>query len=85
MLIESTPSIHPIGVSPSFTPPEENFPHYRLLPIHTETGKYYCLFFYISAKDFLILDPKIKRHLAIKKLAEFLKTATYTVYETKYE
>ncbi|SAY51443.1 lipopolysaccharide heptosyltransferase [Neisseria weaveri] len=85
MLSEATPVIRTIKVPPGFTPPENNYPHYRLLPVQTETGRFYCLFFYITSNDFLILEPKIKRHLAIGKLAEFLKTATYTVYETVYE
>jgi hypothetical protein len=49
--------------------------------VQTEAGKYHCLLFYVSAKDYLILAPKIKRHMAIKKLEEHLKTATFTIYE----
>ncbi|MBF0805083.1 lipopolysaccharide heptosyltransferase, partial [Neisseria sp. 19428wB4_WF04] len=39
---------------------------------------------YVSAADYLIIEPKIKRHLAVRKPAGFLKTATYPVYETVY-
>ncbi|OSI07439.1 Uncharacterised protein [Neisseria animaloris] len=85
MLSDATPIVGTIKIPPGFTPPENNYPHYRLLPVQTETGRFYCLFFYVSPRIFLILEPKIKRHLAIGKLAEFLKTATYTVYETVYE
>ncbi|QEY25818.1 lipopolysaccharide heptosyltransferase [Neisseria zalophi] len=82
MLSDAAPIIQTIKIPPDFTPPENNYPHYRLLPVQTETGKFHCLFFYISAKEFLILEPKIKRYLAIRKLSEFVKTATFTVYET---
>lgn len=86
MLIEANPSVRPITVNPSFIFPEDSYPHYRLYQniaqMQTETGNDYCLFFYLNAKDFLVLEPKIPRHLAMKKLAGHLKTATFTVYET---
>ncbi|KPN72669.1 hypothetical protein [Neisseria sp. 83E34] len=82
MLIEANPSVRPITVNSSFTFTEDSYPHYRLLPVQTETGNDYCLFFYINPKDFLVLEPKIQRNLAIKKLAGYLKTATFAVYET---
>ncbi|QNT57900.1 putative lipopolysaccharide heptosyltransferase I [Neisseria musculi] len=63
---------------------QTGYPHYRLLPVQTEAGRFHCLLFYVSAADYLIIEPKIKRHLAVRKLAEFLKTATYPVYETVY-
>lgn len=82
MLIEANPSVRPITVNPSFIFPEDSYPHYRLLRMQTETGNDYCLFFYLNAKDFLVLEPKIPRHLAMKKLAGHLKTAAFAVYET---
>ena len=81
MLIDAIPVVQTVKVNPSFAPPNESFPHYRLLPIQTEAGKYHCLLFYVTAKDYLMLVPKIKRHLAIKKLEEYLKTATFSIYE----
>lgn len=84
MLIEVAPIVRTVRISPGVSPPETGYPHYRLIPVHTEAGKYHCLLFYVSAKDYLILEPKIKRHLAVKKLAEFLKTASFPVYEVTY-
>ncbi|MFC3875456.1 lipopolysaccharide heptosyltransferase [Neisseria musculi] len=84
MLIETAPIVRTIKVSAGYTPPQTGYPHYRLLPVQTEAGRFYCLLFYVSAADYLIIEPKIKRHLAVRKLAEFLKTATYPVYETVY-
>lgn len=45
MLSEATPIIRTIKIPPDSTPPENNYPHYRLLPVQTETGRFYCLFF----------------------------------------
>lgn len=81
MLIEAVPVVRTAKIAPGYTPPETGYPHYRLIPVQTEAGKYHCLLFYVSAKDYLILEPKIKRHLAIKKLEEHLKTATFSIYE----
>ena len=81
MLIDAIPVVQTVKVNPSFAPPNESFPHYRLLPIQTEAGKYHCLLFYVTAKGYLMLVRKIKRHLAIKKLEEYLKTATFSIYE----
>ncbi|MBF0805075.1 MULTISPECIES: lipopolysaccharide heptosyltransferase [unclassified Neisseria] len=84
MLIEAAPAVRTVKVSAGYTPPQTGYPHYRLIPVQTEAGRFYCLLFYITDKDFLILEPKIKRHPAVRKPAGFLKTATYPVYETVY-
>ena len=81
MLIDATPVVQTVKVNPSFAPTDDSYPHYRLIPIQTEAGKYHCLLFYVTTKDYLMLVPKIKRHLAIKKLEEYLKTATFSIYE----
>ena len=81
MLVEARPTIRTFKIPLGFIPPENSYPHYRLIPVETEAGKYHCLLFYVSTNDFLILEPKIKRHLAVKKMVEHLKTATFTIYE----
>lgn len=82
MLIEATPAVRTIQTAPGFIPPPDSYPHYRLIPVQAEAGRYHCLLFFVSNKDYLLLEPKIKRYLAVKKLAEYLKTAAYPVYET---
>jgi len=82
MLKEAKPIVRPVRVNPSFIAPDNSYPHYRLIPIETQTGRYYCLFFYVSAKEFLILEPKAKRHLAVARLSEYLQNAAFVVYET---
>lgn len=81
MLIETTTPVYTVKVNPGFTPPPDNYPHYRMIPMQTEAGRYHCLLFYISEKNYLILAPRLKRHLAIRRLKEFLKTAVFPVYE----
>ena len=81
MLIEEKQLVGTVKVNPTFRPAENSYPHYRMIPMQTEAGKYHCLLFYVSTNDFLILEPKIKRHLAVKKMVEHLKTATFTIYE----
>lgn len=81
MLIEEKQLVGTVKVNPTFRPAENSYPHYRMIPMQTEAGKYHCLLFYVTAKDYLMLVPKIKRHLAIKKLEEYLKTATFSIYE----
>lgn len=81
MLIESKPVVRPIKVGRLFTPPDDRYPHYRLIPVQTETGRYHCLFFYVTAEDFLVLAPKTQRWQAVKKLSGFVETAAFPVYE----
>ena len=40
-----------------------------------------CLIFYIGPDSFLILEPRIKRYAAIRKLTLLLESAGYPVYE----
>lgn len=84
MLIDKTNRVETRKVSPSFAPTPEGFPHYRLIPSATETGKKYCLFFYVTASRYLILDNGVQRYQAIRHLQRLLETAPYTVFEIRY-
>ena len=66
MLSDPTPIVKTIQTTLDFTPSSPFCPLYRLIPVETETGKYHCLLFYVTAKEYLILEPKIKRYLVIK-------------------
>ena len=52
MLTEAKPIVRPVRVNPSFVAPDNSYPHYRLIPIETQTGRYYCLFFTSRPKNF---------------------------------
>ncbi len=41
-----TPIITTVKVNPSFIPKNEDYPHFRLIPIVTDTGKYHCLYLF---------------------------------------
>ncbi|MDO4997351.1 MAG: lipopolysaccharide heptosyltransferase [Neisseria sp.] len=84
MLIESKTIVATIKVNSSFHFADGKYPHYRLMPVNADGQNYVCLFFYISSASYLILETKIKRYQAIRKLASFLETADYVVYELKY-
>lgn len=71
-------------VSSSFEPKPESYPHYWLQPIATETGKKYCLFFYISPASYLILANGLSRPLAIRSLKRWRQTALFDVFEVFY-
>lgn len=81
MLIEEKAVVATVKVNPSFIPADDKFPHYRLIPLHADRQGYHCLLFYISPASYLILEPRIKRYQAIRKLVSWLETADYVVYE----
>ncbi|PSJ79241.1 lipopolysaccharide heptosyltransferase [Neisseria iguanae] len=83
MLTEDKTTVPTIKVHPSFVPTEAQFLHYRLVPINTDRQGYLCLLFYISSVSFLMLEPRIKRYAAIRKLALLLENAAYPVYEIR--
>lgn len=74
--------VQTIKISSSFKP--NSYPHYFLLPIPTETGNKYCLFFYVSLSKYLILADGIQRYMAIKHLKRWLQTAPFEVFEVFY-
>ena len=81
MLTEEKTAVVTVKVHPSFVPTEDLFPHYRLVPLDTDRQGYLCLIFYIGPDSFLILEPRIKRYAAIRKLTLLLESAGYPVYE----
>lgn len=82
MLIDDIETVETIKISASFSP--DKFPHYRLLPINTEAGKKYCLFFYVSMNSYLMIQTGIQHYKAIQQLKRLLQTAPYDVYEVDY-
>lgn len=82
MLTEKKPAVVTVKVGRLFAPTEEQYPHYRLLPIETDRQGYLCLLFYIAPCRFLILEPRIRRYEAIRRLSLLLENAPYAVYET---
>ena len=83
MLTEEKKVVATVKVAASFRPAEEQFPHYRLVPLDADRQGYLCLLFYIKPDSFLMLEPRIKRYAAIRKLALLLENALYPVYEIR--
>lgn len=83
MLTGEKTAVAMVKVHPSFVPTEEQFPHYRLVPLDTDRQGYLCLLFYIKPGSFLMLEPRIKRYAAIRKLALLLENAVYPVFEIR--
>ena len=82
MLSESRIKVVTEKVGRLFAPTDEQYPHYRLVPIETDRQGYLCLLFYIDRNNFLVLEPHIKRYAAVRRLSLLLENAPYTVYET---
>jgi hypothetical protein len=82
MLINEIRVVETNKITVSYSPNE--FPYYKLIPTITETGKKYCLFFYIDNNNYLILATGIPRYKAIQNLKRLLETAHYQVYEVHY-
>ena len=85
MLIEDKLREGMVKVNPTFRPAENSYPHYRMIPMQTEAGKYHCLLFYISEHKYLMLEPRLKRYQVIKRLAAWLETAPFAVFEVVYK
>lgn len=81
MITEEKAAVVTLKVNPSFDPSEDKFPHYRLVPLEANRQGYYCLIFFVNYGNFIMLEPRIKRYLAMKKLSCWLETADYVVYE----
>ncbi|PIT60782.1 hypothetical protein BHC57_02900 [Snodgrassella alvi] len=82
MLIDEIRIVTTNKISVSYSPNE--FPYYKLIPNITETGKKYCLFFYVDKNNYLILATGIPRYKAIQNLKRLLETAHYQIYEVHY-
>ena len=81
MIIDTQKTVETQKVGASFPPTIAVFPHYRLTPQNTGTGKKYCLFFCVSPECYLILDNGIQRYQAIRHLQRLLETACFPIYE----
>ena len=44
-----------------------------------------CLLFYVDEKYYLMLEPRIKRYLALRKLEQLTETAPFKVFEVMRE
>ena len=85
MLIEDKLPVGTVRVNPTFRPAENSYPHYRMIPMQTEAGNDICLLFYISEHKYLMLEPRLKRYQVIKRLAAWLETAPFAVFEVVYK
>ena len=72
-----------VKVNPNFSPDaERQYPHFRLLPLPIDTGRYHCLYFFVSPQHYLLLEPKARRHEIIRRLELLTEHAPFTVFET---
>lgn len=81
MITDNTPVLT-VKIPPHAVIPPDKYPHYRLNPINGEAGRHYCLLFCLSETAYLVLEPKLKRYEALRRLSEHLQAAPFTVYET---
>lgn len=84
MLSEGITPVATIAVNSTFNPTPDSYPHYRLIPAPTAAGKMFCLLFYIKPNAYLMLEPKVQRYQAIRRLRRLLETAPFAVFEVKY-
>lgn len=85
MLIDETASVSTVKVHTAFSPAADDYPHYRLVSVQTEAGNDMCLLFYIDRERYLLLEPRIRRYLAVKKLARLMEKAPFKVFEVMRE
>lgn len=81
MLIEKSVEVVTVKVSTLFKPKDDQFPHFRLVPLEADRQGYLCLLFYIDRNNFLVLESRIKRYAAVRRLSLLQENAPYTVYE----
>ncbi|OHO82924.1 lipopolysaccharide heptosyltransferase [Neisseria sp. HMSC056A04] len=81
MLIEKSVEVVTVKVSTLFNPKDDQFPHFRLVPLEADRQGYLCLLFYIDRNNFLVLESRIKRYAAVRRLSLLQENAPYTVYE----
>ena len=81
MLIEKSVEVVTVKVSALFNPKDDQFPHFRLVPLEADRQGYLCLLFYIDRNNFLVLESRIKRYAAVRRLSLLQENAPYTVYE----
>ncbi|OFL95307.1 MULTISPECIES: hypothetical protein [Neisseria] len=85
MLIDKKNPVSTVKIPSIVIPAEEDYPHYRLIPVQTEAGNDMCLLFYVNEEYYLILEPRIKRYLALRKLEQLTETAPFKVFEVMRE
>lgn len=83
MLTEKRVEVVTVKVSALFNPKDDQFPHFRLVLLEADRQGYLCLLFYIDKDSFLILESRIKRYEAIRKLELMLENASFPVYEIR--
>lgn len=83
MLTEKRVEVVTVKVSALFNPKDDQFPHFRLVPLEADRQGYLCLLFYIDKDSFLILESRINRYAAIRKLELMLENASFPVYEIR--
>lgn len=83
MLTEKRVEVVTVKVSAQINPKDDQFPHFRLVPPEADRQGYLCLLFYINKDSFLILESRIKRYAAIRKLELMLENASFPVYEIR--
>ena len=76
------PIITTVKVNPSFIPQTQDYPHFRLIPIATDTGTYHCLYLFFDPQRRMLLVARAKRHSIIKQLAQWNEHASLTIFET---
>ena len=81
MLIEKSVEVVTVKVSVLFNPKDDQLPHFRLVPLEADRQGYLCLLFYIDRNNFLVLESRIKRYAAVRRLSLLQENAPYTVYE----
>ena len=72
-----------VKVNPNFVPDaQRQYPHFRMFPLVTDTGRYCCLYFFVSPQHYLLLEAKARRHEIIQRLELLIEHAPFTVFET---
>lgn len=72
-----------VKVNPNFVPDvQRQYPHFRMFPLATDTGRYCCLYFFVSPQHYLLLEAKARRHEIIRRLELLIEHAPFTVFET---
>lgn len=83
MLSNTKPVITTVKVNPDFVPDaQRQYPHFRLFPLPTDTGRYCCLYLFVSPQHYLLLEAKARRHEIIRRLELLTEHAPFTVFET---
>ena len=76
------PIITTVKVNPGFIPQAQDYPHFRLIPIATDTCTYHCLYLFLDPQRRMLLVARAKRHSIIKQLAQWNEHASLTIFET---